>query len=192
MECTPSLTRAPLLSPDSQMRIRLCWAVHHPPSASSHGGRKDLGGGHVRSPAPICSACRAGLPSARSTVGSAAGRLPPCLHTFVRRLAQNNGFKVNDECGEHGRSCRKQRAYLFRYNGTKRSAEDRLQLRTDKFVCRGKVVSEHHLANSSAAACDVRRGWMGTSASAADVPFIRSFDEHARVGRKRLTFPKCW
>lgn len=125
-----------------------------------------------------------------SAVGSAAGKqtakLPPCLRTFVRlvrRLAQNNGFKGNDECEEHGRSRGKQGAYLFRYSSTKHSAEERLKLRTDKFVCRGKVVSEHHLANRSTAACEVRRRWMGTSANCADVPFIWSFDKRARVNR---------
>lgn len=45
-ERSPSLTRAPLLSPESQMRVRPCWAIHHPPS----GSRKDLGGGRARSP----------------------------------------------------------------------------------------------------------------------------------------------
>lgn len=40
-------------------------------------------------------------------------------------------------------------------NGTK----GRLQL--DKFVCRGEVVSERHLANSSTAACDARRVRIG-------------------------------
>lgn len=99
-----------------------------------------------------------------------APKLPPCFRTFmrlVRRLAQNNGFKGHDECEEHGRSRGKQGAYLFRYDSTKHSAEQRLQLRSEKFVCRGKVVSEHHLAT--------RRRWMGTSASCADVPFIWSF-----------------
>lgn len=83
----------------------------------------------------------------------------------------------------------------FAGNGTK----GRLQV--DKFVCRGEVVSERHLANSSAAACDARFGSgevnLKKKKPSADIPFIWSFDERVcgkveENGLLSLHFRKSW
>lgn len=153
-ERTPSLTRAPLLSPESQMRLRPCWAIHHPPSASGRGQKGPWRRTRALPPPPPplrravdCGLCRGEANRQRCLLVYT----PLCGRARAKRRLQ----------GERGARRRPGGAAVNRAlicfasgNSTKHPAEQRLQLRTDKFVCGGRVVSEHHF-NSSAAACDV-------------------------------------
>lgn len=71
-ERSPSPTRAPLLSPESQMRVSAVLGHSSSPIGEQEGPWRRACA-HAP-PAPICSACRAGLPSARSTVDSPAAK----------------------------------------------------------------------------------------------------------------------